>query len=74
MGRLSLVEELLQSGRLVAPFTQRIKCPTHYCLVYPTELASRPGVKAVIDWLREEASKTGAHPTQESPVTVGGGS
>ncbi len=74
MGRLSLVEELLQSGRLVAPFTQRIKCPTHYCLVYPTELASRPGVKAVIDWLREEASKTGAYPTQEISVPVGGGS
>lgn len=57
MGRLSLVEDLLQSKRLVAPFEQRVKCPTHYCLVYPAELANRPGIKAVIDWLREEASK-----------------
>lgn len=55
MGRLSLVEELLASGRLVAPFPQPIKCPTRYYLVYPKELASRPGVKAVTEWLREEA-------------------
>jgi LysR family glycine cleavage system transcriptional activator len=68
MGRLSLVEELLQSERLVAPFKQRVKCPTHYCLVYPAELADRPGVKAVIEWLREEASKTGAQSTQDGSV------
>jgi len=65
MGRLSLVEELLQTNRLVAPFEQRVKCPTHYCLVYPAELANRPGVKAVIEWLREEASRTGASPEQQ---------
>lgn len=55
MGRLSLVEELLSSGRLVAPFAQRIKCPTRYYLVFPKELAGRPGVRAVTEWLREEA-------------------
>ncbi|HEV2271654.1 MAG TPA: LysR substrate-binding domain-containing protein [Steroidobacteraceae bacterium] len=55
MGRLSLVEELLASGRLVAPFPQRIKSPTRYCLVYPKELAGRPGVRAVAEWLRQEA-------------------
>lgn len=55
MGRLSLVKELLETGRLVAPFEQRVKCPTSYCLVYPSELASRPGVRAVIEWLREQA-------------------
>jgi len=65
MGRLSLVEELLQTNRLVAPFEQRVKCPTHYCLVYPAELANRPGIKAVIEWLREEATRTGAQPRQQ---------
>ena len=55
MGRLSLVEDLLAEGRLVAPFPQRIKSPTQYCLVYPDELADRPGVRAVIEWLRQEA-------------------
>lgn len=57
MGRLSLVEELLGQGRLVAPFPQLVKkIPTRYCLVYPNELADRPGVRAVIDWLRQEAA------------------
>lgn len=58
MGRMSLVRELLECKRLVAPFQQRVKCPTSYCLVYPSELASRPGVRAVIEWLREEAQGT----------------
>ena len=67
MGRLSLVKELLESERLVAPFRQRVKCPTSYCLVYPSELASRPGVKAVAEWLRAEAEKsTGANPERWS--------
>lgn len=57
MGRLSLVEELLASGRLVSPFPQRVKSPTRYYLVYPRELASRPGVRAVTEWLREEAER-----------------
>ncbi len=57
MGRLSLVRELLESKRLVAPFEQRVKCPTSYCLVYPSELASRPGIRAVIEWLREQAEE-----------------
>ena len=57
MGRLSLIKELLESERLVTPFNQRVKCPSSYCLVYPTELASRPGVRAVVEWLREEVAQ-----------------
>lgn len=56
MGRLSLVEELLAQGRLVAPFRQLVrKIPTRYWLVYPNELADTPGVRAVIEWLKQEA-------------------
>lgn len=58
MGRLSLVEELLAANRLVTPFSQRIKSPTNYRLVYPSELAGRPGVTEVANWLREEVRKT----------------
>ena len=54
MGRLSLVEELLASGRLVAPFPQRIRCPIRYYLVYPEEFAPRPGVRAITEWLRRK--------------------
>lgn len=55
MGRMSLVEDLLASNRLVTPFTQRVKSPTNYRLVYPSELAGRPGVTEVANWLRGEA-------------------
>jgi LysR family glycine cleavage system transcriptional activator len=55
MGRLSLVEDLLATNRLVTPFSQQIKSPTNYRLVYPSEFAGRPGVTEVANWLREEA-------------------
>ena len=64
MGRLSLVEDLLKTRRLVAPFAQRVRSPTRYCLVYPQELANRPGVKAVAEWLREETRRTTHAPVQ----------
>jgi LysR family glycine cleavage system transcriptional activator len=55
MGRLSLIEELLETQRLITPFPQRIKSPTNYRLLYPRELAGRPGVTQVANWLRQEA-------------------
>src|SRR6185437_6489231 len=55
MGRMSLVDDLLATKRLVTPFQQRIKSPTSYRLVYPAELAGRPGVTEIANWLREEA-------------------
>jgi LysR family glycine cleavage system transcriptional activator len=56
IGRLSLVADLLESRRLVAPFPQKIKSPTRYYLVYPKELAERADIQAVIQWLREQAA------------------
>jgi LysR family transcriptional regulator, glycine cleavage system transcriptional activator len=55
MGRVTLVKELLESGQLVAPFKQQVKSPMRYCLLYPRELANRPGMQMVIRWLREQA-------------------
>jgi|SRR5579871_1427395 len=55
LGRASLISELLESAQLVAPFKQRIKSPTPYCLVYPRDLARSPGIQAVIEWLKLEA-------------------
>jgi LysR family glycine cleavage system transcriptional activator len=58
MGRLSLVQPLLASRKLVDPFPQRIKSPAIYRLIYPTELAGRPGISEVANWLREEAGSS----------------
>lgn len=57
LGRASLVTELLAAGLLVAPFRNRVKSPCRYSLAYPREIADRPCMKAVMEWLREEAAK-----------------
>ena len=55
MGRLSLVKELLETGELVTPLKRQVESPMKYCLVYPKELATRPGMQAVIRWLHAQA-------------------
>ena len=75
MGRLSLVQPLLDSKMLVDPFSERIMSPAIYRLVYPTELAGRPGITEVANWLREEAAsakQTPAAPDSRSDATVDG--
>jgi LysR family transcriptional regulator, glycine cleavage system transcriptional activator len=57
MGRTALIKDLLEGSQLVTPFKQRVKSPTKYCLVYPKELAMRPGMQAVIGWLHEQADR-----------------
>lgn len=58
MGRLALIKKLLEAGLLVTPFKQRIKSPRKYYLVYPKELAARPGMQSVIRWLHEQAKNS----------------
>jgi LysR family glycine cleavage system transcriptional activator len=58
LGRASLVKDLIASGRLVAPLSGCVKSPCRYSLAYPREIADRPCMRTVMDWLREEAAKT----------------
>lgn len=58
LGRASLVADLLAARRLVAPFRECVKSPCRYSLAYPQEIADRPCMKLVMEWLREEAAKT----------------
>lgn len=64
IGRLSLVQGLLSARELIAPFPQRIRHPAAYRLIYPSELAGRPGVLEVANWLREEAGSADQAPTE----------
>ena len=57
LGRASLVGELVAAGRLVTPFRGRVRSPCRYSLAYPREIANRPCMRTVMDWLREEAGK-----------------
>ena len=62
MGRVSLVKELVDAGRLVTPFNRRVKSPTKYFLVYPKEFATKPGMQTVIRWLREQVERPESKP------------
>lgn len=57
LARASLVKDLLATGRLVAPFRGSVKSPCRYLLAYPREVAGKPCIRAVMEWLREEAAK-----------------
>lgn len=57
LGRASLVNDLLAAGRLVAPFRECVKSPCRYSLAYPREIADRPCMRTVMQWLKEEAAK-----------------
>lgn len=61
LGRASLIKDLLATGRLVAPFRGYVKSPCRYLLAYPREIAGRPCVTRVMEWLREEAAKMSEH-------------
>jgi len=62
LGRASLVKDLLASQKLVAPFRRCVKSPCRYSLTYPREIADRPCMRTVMEWLREEASKSSEIP------------
>lgn len=56
LGQLALVEDDLQTGRLVAPFEQRTNSMDAFYLIYPNRLTSDPFVILFRDWLLGEAS------------------
>jgi len=55
LGRSSLVEDEIRSGRLIAPFDAKLKASTAYYIVYPPEFSDRPRIRAFRDWLLAEA-------------------
>ena len=55
LGRVPLIDRLLQQRKLVAPFRDKHMAPRAYFVVRGTHAATRPGTQAFIDWLVEEA-------------------
>ncbi|XHF43318.1 transcriptional regulator GcvA [Metapseudomonas boanensis] len=55
LGRTSLVAEMLASGRLVAPFEQRVPTDEAFYVVTPEHQYATPQAKAFLAWLLEEA-------------------
>ena len=55
LGRIPLIGELLDSGRLVAPFPKRYDSPRGYFAIVAPHAGQRPEVAGFIAWLRDEA-------------------
>lgn len=57
LGRTSLVADMIATGRLVAPFGQRIPTSEAFYLVSPVHQYEHPHAKTFRSWLIEEAVK-----------------
>ncbi len=55
MGIGRLVASLMDSGRLIAPFSKSIASPHSYCVIRSAATGSKPHVQAFVDWLVAEA-------------------
>lgn len=56
LGRSTLVEQLIQSGRLVAPFTQRVATDEAFYLAYPDNQYEHPNADVFRTWLISQVS------------------
>ena len=59
LGRLTLARPLVDAGRLLLPFPQRLKAEFAHYLVYPPRSASHAGLQAFRTWLLGEAAAEG---------------
>ncbi|WP_147163349.1 transcriptional regulator GcvA [Pararhodospirillum oryzae] len=55
LGRTVIVEDDIQAGRLIEPFSVRVPNPMKYWLVCPPSHLIRPPVRAFRDWILAEA-------------------
>ena len=54
LGRLSVVESLIEDGRLVPLFGKRMQVPRALHAVFAPGAADRPEAQAFVAWLRKE--------------------
>ena len=54
LGRTSLVSDMLESGKLVAPFEHKVSTEEAFYLVYPPQQLSHPHADAFRSWLLSE--------------------
>lgn len=54
LGRMSVVESLVEEGRLVALFGKRMQVPRSLNAIYAPGAESRPEARAFVAWLRRE--------------------
>lgn len=67
LGRLTLARPLVEAGRLVLPFAQRLKAQFAHYLVYPPRSATHAGLLAFRAWLEAEAARADDGPVAPGP-------
>lgn len=60
LGRLPMVSELLEAGRLAAPFPKRYDSQRGYYVLVAPHAQTRPDVVAFVEFLREQAVNVGS--------------
>jgi LysR family glycine cleavage system transcriptional activator len=55
LGRMSLIRPMVEAGRLLPLFDERLKAEFAHYLVYPPRSEQHAGLQALRDWLLEEA-------------------
>ncbi|MEP7302623.1 MAG: LysR substrate-binding domain-containing protein [Caldimonas sp.] len=60
LGRVPLIDRLLKTRKLVAPFADAVVSPKGYCLLVATGAARRPEVLAFTAWLAAQARGPGS--------------
>jgi len=59
LGRLTLARPMVEAGRLLLPFPQRLKAEFAHYLVYPPRSTGHAGLQAFRAWLLAEAAADG---------------
>lgn len=59
LGRITLVERYLDSGRLVAPFRTALRVGAQYRFVCPTGAETQPRIRVFLAWMRDEIRSIG---------------
>ena len=54
LGRISLTEQALKEGRLIAPFPIALTTEAHYRFVCPKGTEERPQIKALRSWIHQQ--------------------
>jgi DNA-binding transcriptional LysR family regulator len=62
LGRLPLVNSLLEQRKLVAPFNKSVVSPRSYYLLQADSARNKPEVQEFVAWLRAEAAMADAAP------------
>ncbi|RED12712.1 transcriptional regulator GcvA [Pontivivens insulae] len=58
LGRSSLCDRYLLSGRLVTPFRLALTIPAHYRLICPLGQQGRPAIATFTEWIKAEIAQT----------------